>query len=295
MAQQSCGLNLKISQSFNVVAAKSQDRVEAHIGQYFLLTSYFQHLRRADPDGTFLFQVQEPQWLINCQQFWCCYVAFSFAKHAWDIGSIRVITSDGTVTKLGVFNHIVLLAVTHDGNNKLVLLAYAVCNVENEDNWTWFGELIAQNFKRLKHLWSTMRKGYKVVLFRQLCPGWALNLVSASGTLLVHKIQWSQCCKCSIYYPPDRKCDWCHKCLDHVFQGKLKVYNPTGNVWICNFGMFSLESDLFVKSLKIFEKGPPTQPSLILLTSNYCHPPYNCTTKVVFLGLTHWSVEIPSY
>jgi hypothetical protein len=79
------------------------------------------------------------------------------------------------------------------------------------------------------------------------------------------------------------------------------VHNPTGDVRICNFGMFSLEFDLFVKSLTIFEKGPPTQPSLILLTSNYCHPPpphthtHTCTSKVVFVGLTHWSVEIPSY
>jgi hypothetical protein len=56
-----------------------------------------------------------------------------------------------------------------------------------------------------------------------------------------------------------------------------------------------MKSDLVSKSLTIFEKGPPTQPSLILLMSNYCHPPYNCTTKVVFIGFTHWSVEIPLY
>jgi hypothetical protein len=168
MAQRSCGLNLKISQSFNVVAAKSQDRVEVHIGQYFFLTSYFQHLKRADPDGTFLFQVQEPQWLIDCQQFRRCYVAFSFAKHAWDIGSIRVITSDGTFTKSGVFNHIVLLAVTHDGNNELVLLAYAICDVENEDNWTWFGEQIAQNFERAKAIVADYDKGIQSCAFQAI-------------------------------------------------------------------------------------------------------------------------------
>jgi hypothetical protein len=92
--------------------------------------------------------------------------------------------------------------------------------------------------------------------------------------------------------PPSHKCEWCHKYLDHS-RGKLQAYNSTGAVRICDFGLFLSESDLFVKSLTIFEKGPPTQPSLMLLTSNYCHPPYNCTTKVVFVGHTHWSVEIP--
>jgi hypothetical protein len=48
---------------------------------------------------------------------------------------------------------------------------------------------------------------------------------------------------------------------------------------MCNSGMFSLEFDLFRKSLTIFEKGPPTQPFLILLTSNYCHPPTHLYNK----------------
>jgi hypothetical protein len=95
------------------------------------------------------------------------------------------------------------------------------------------------------------------------------------------------------YHILGHKCEWSHKCRVYPIQGKLTMYISTGNVWMCNSGMFSLEFDLFRKSLTIFEKGPPTQPSLILLTSNYCHPPYNCTTKVVFVGLTHWSVEIP--
>jgi hypothetical protein len=68
------------------------------------------------------------------------------------------------------------------------------------------------------------------------------------------------------YHILGHKCEWSHKCPVHPIQGKLKVYNPTGDVRICNFGMFSLEFDLFVKSLTIFEKGPPTQPFLILLT-----------------------------
>jgi hypothetical protein len=34
--------------------AKRQDGVEVHIGQYFLLSSYFDHLKKADPDGTFM-------------------------------------------------------------------------------------------------------------------------------------------------------------------------------------------------------------------------------------------------
>jgi hypothetical protein len=36
-----------------------------------------------------------------------------------------------------------LYAVTHDANNKLLLLAFAHVPIENEDNWSWF----LRNFK----------------------------------------------------------------------------------------------------------------------------------------------------
>jgi hypothetical protein len=149
IARKAGGIQLKASQAYNVVTAKRQDGVKVHIGQYFLLSSYFIHLENADPDGTFILdcETHDSAWLSESPQFQRCYASFSFTKHAWNVGSIHVITSDGTFTTSPVFKHIVLLAVSHDGNNELVLLAYAICDVENERNWTWFGQQLAKDFE----------------------------------------------------------------------------------------------------------------------------------------------------
>jgi hypothetical protein len=49
----------------------------------------------------------------------------------------KVYALDGTHVK-STFKGVLLYAVTHDANNKLLLLAFAHVSVENEDNWAWF-------------------------------------------------------------------------------------------------------------------------------------------------------------
>ena len=50
------------------------------------------------------------------------------------VRSVINLFMDGTHTKLDDFKHIILIAVTYDGNNEIVILAYAVVDVENKDN-----------------------------------------------------------------------------------------------------------------------------------------------------------------
>jgi len=45
---------------------------------------------------------------------------------------------DGTLTTTGDIKHTLLFAVSYDGNNELVHLAYGVCDIENTENWKWF-------------------------------------------------------------------------------------------------------------------------------------------------------------
>jgi len=56
IACKSCGKQLKATQAYKAVTAKCQDGVEGHIGQHFFLSSYFEHLQKADPDGTFILE-----------------------------------------------------------------------------------------------------------------------------------------------------------------------------------------------------------------------------------------------
>ena len=49
-------------------------------------------------------------------------------KHFWKKAGIRMIVIDATHTKLLNFRHIILLlAVTFDANNKIVILSFASC------------------------------------------------------------------------------------------------------------------------------------------------------------------------
>ena len=53
---------------------------------------------------------------------------------------------DGTHTKLDDFKHIILIAVTYDACNEIVILAFAVVDVENKDNWVWFHDRLTEDF-----------------------------------------------------------------------------------------------------------------------------------------------------
>jgi hypothetical protein len=133
------GMAIGRGQAHSIVNTLRVDSVPVHIGQYWLLKSYFAILEDKDPGGTFKLEMETKKKGWNdwnpAPQFKRCYVAFSFTKHQWMVGSVRIIVTDGTFTKTGIFTHTILLAVTYDGNNELVLLAFAFCPKENTDNW----------------------------------------------------------------------------------------------------------------------------------------------------------------
>jgi hypothetical protein len=44
------------------------------------------------------------------------------------------------------FKHTILLATTFDGNNKIIILAYAIVDIEDSSNLVWFKENIEEDF-----------------------------------------------------------------------------------------------------------------------------------------------------
>ena len=57
--------------------------------------------------------------------------------------------------------YIVLIAVTFDGNNQLTLLAFAIVDVENADNWLWFKECLENDFAGFNVWMSDADKGIR--------------------------------------------------------------------------------------------------------------------------------------
>ncbi|GKG22202.1 multidrug resistance-associated protein 5, partial [Tanacetum coccineum] len=62
----------------------------------------------------------------------------------WKASCRKIIALDGCFLKSPNQGEI-LTAIGRDGNDHIYPVAWAVVNVENKDNWTWFLELLEQD------------------------------------------------------------------------------------------------------------------------------------------------------
>jgi SWIM zinc finger len=159
MTHKATGVQIKKGQANKAVRMKSYDTIEAHIGQYFWIPSLFEEYQRQDPNGTYVYETTDCQWDNSLQQFYRSYSCMSIAKHFWKYAQIRLLTCDGTFTRTTCFKHILLIATTHDTNNQIVILAVAVVEVENSDNWVWFKEYLERDFGGILVWMSDADKG----------------------------------------------------------------------------------------------------------------------------------------
>ena len=146
MTKAATGISVKNGQANLAVRSKSHNTIEAQMGQHFWLPSLFAACKEDDPVGTFKLESIPCRWDQDSQHFCRCHVALSFAKRFWKHGRIDLVICDGTHTRGSAFKHIILFAVTFDGNNQLVTLAFAIVAVENSDDWVWFKECLDDDF-----------------------------------------------------------------------------------------------------------------------------------------------------
>jgi hypothetical protein len=82
----------------------------------------------------------------------------------------------------GQFKHTLFLAVTFDGKNQQVLLAFAVAEVENgPNNWLWFLDHLVRNFPGMTVFFGDYDKGIEAHDFQ--------------NNLTFHGILFSRCAK----------------------------------------------------------------------------------------------------
>nr|GEY07283.1 multidrug resistance-associated protein 5 [Tanacetum cinerariifolium] len=79
---------------------------------------------------------------------WRCYprfyVCFVRLVDGWKAGCGKIIALDGCFLKSPNQGEI-LTAISRDDNNQIYPVAWAVVNVENKNNWTWFLELLEED------------------------------------------------------------------------------------------------------------------------------------------------------
>jgi hypothetical protein len=161
IAKTSTGVNVKRGQAANAVKDRAHDQVEVHFGQFFWLPSLFAAYKEGDPDGTYVLEWTPCHWNQSLKQFSRAYACFSIAKHFWNHAVIKLAICDGTFTRSTCFKHTILVCTTFDPNNQITVLAVAIVDCENSDNWVWFKELLEDDFPGITVWMSDADKGIR--------------------------------------------------------------------------------------------------------------------------------------
>jgi hypothetical protein len=177
------GFEIGRTQAYRVMQRIKQDPIETHIGQYFLLTKMLKVWKRADTGGTYELDTHEASWNEDLEAFQRCYIAPSFCKHAWQHSKVGFVVLDPSFKTTSHFGHTFFLAVTYDGNNETVLLAFAICDSESDDNWIWFLLNLMKDFPGIQILLLGSKQAIENPNFQHL-----LQLISAKVSRCVQSL-----------------------------------------------------------------------------------------------------------
>ncbi|CAI9297233.1 unnamed protein product [Lactuca saligna] len=118
----------------------AKELIEGKLNEHYArIWDYAQELLRSNPVSTCKVGVtNNPDDNNYFKRFYICFKALSVC---WKIGCRKVIGLDGCFLK-GQVKGELLTAIGRDANNQVFPIAWAVVDVENKDNWTWFLELL---------------------------------------------------------------------------------------------------------------------------------------------------------
>jgi hypothetical protein len=133
--------------------------------QYGLVWDYAKELERSNPESTLKIDtIPLPNSPPQFQRFYVCLDA---CKKGFKAGCRPFIGLDGCFLK-GYYGGQLLSAVGQDANNHIYVIAYAIVDVENKDNWKWFLSLLQNDLgQHTQHGWNFISDMQKVLLLIQ--------------------------------------------------------------------------------------------------------------------------------
>ena len=130
--------------------------------QYAQLWDYCEEVQKTNPGTTI--DLDTIPVTTGMPRFHRLYICFEACKEGFKKGCRPLIGLDGCFLK-GLYGGQLLSAVGQDANNHLFVIAFAVVDIENKDNWTWFLQLLHSDLGWYKdHGWTFISDMQKVLI-----------------------------------------------------------------------------------------------------------------------------------
>jgi hypothetical protein len=125
------GQNIGYKAAHKVLGTLRHNNVEYEREEFKLLPAYLEVLKQADPSGRFVLQRNN-----GTDRFERLFISPTVCRTSFR-SCMRLVACDGTFTKTK-FRQTLLFAVTLDGNDEIIVLAWALVESENEQAWAFF-------------------------------------------------------------------------------------------------------------------------------------------------------------
>ena len=155
-------INVSVSQCKRAKQRALFDHEGGLIEHYSRLWDYRKQILDTNPGSTVHMDVEEKDGgKIHFKRFYVCFKAM---KEGWSAGCRKVIGLDGCFLR-GTCRGELLTAMGRDANNQMFPIAWAVINVENNDNWEWFLACLCEDLRLFQGAYMTIiSDGHKVLL-----------------------------------------------------------------------------------------------------------------------------------
>ncbi|XP_056847493.1 uncharacterized protein LOC130498141 [Raphanus sativus] len=135
--KRTCNLIVTEDQCQKAKTKVTRERRASHEKHFSRIWDYEAELRKTNP-GTITEIVTIPgQTPRSKQRFDRIYICFEAQRAAWKSTCRPIIGLDGAFLKWDVKGQLIA-AVGRDGDNRIVPIAWAVVEIENDINWAWF-------------------------------------------------------------------------------------------------------------------------------------------------------------
>lgn len=119
-----------------------KERRKTHEAHFDRIWDYQAEVLTRNPGSTFEIETIPGPKVGSKQRFYRLYICFQAQKESWKKTCRPVIGLDGAFLKWDIKGQL-LAAVGRDGDNRVVPIAWAVVEIENDTNWDWFVKLLA--------------------------------------------------------------------------------------------------------------------------------------------------------